>query len=126
VAEVGVRHDLVAIGEREHRAGDERAEDHLETELRGDGREADEQDHRAADADLRRRVLEPQEVGADRAGQLRPSERRERDDAEDDDAPDEHQGRADAALAGEEQRQEDDRAEVRDRARRDDELPERR
>ena len=66
--------------ERDDRAGDERAEDHLEPELLGDRREADEQDERRADADLRGRVLQPQQVGADADRALGAA-----DDEEDDD-----------------------------------------
>ena len=66
-----VGHRAVGVDEREHRARRERAEDHLEPELLRGGGEADEQDDRAAHADLRRRVLQPQQVGADAHRALR-------------------------------------------------------
>ena len=61
----------VGVGEREHGSGRERAEDHLEAEMMRGGGEADEQDQRAAHADLGRGVLEPQEVHADAQRALR-------------------------------------------------------
>ena len=79
--EVRVGHRAVGVGEREDRAGRERAEDHLEPELLRGGGEADEQDERAAHADLGRRVLQPQQVGADRARALRAAHDREHDRA---------------------------------------------
>ena len=53
-------HLLVAVDQREDRAGHERAEDHLEPQVLGERGERDHQHERAADADLRGRVLEAQ------------------------------------------------------------------
>ena len=58
--EVRVGHLPVGVREREDRAGGERAEDDLESELLGGGGEADEQHERAPDADLGGGVLQSQ------------------------------------------------------------------
>ena len=122
--EVRVGHHLVAVDERDDRAGDERAEDDLEPERVGDGGEADEQHERGADADLRGRVLQPQQVGADAHRVLRAAHHAEDDGGEREQRAEQQQRRAGAALAGEEDRQQDDRAEVGDRRGRDDQLAE--
>ena len=89
--------------------------------------EADEQHEGAAHADLRGRVLQPQQVGADAHRALRARgprrARRRRGRAASRSARSVAPG---AALAGEEERQQDDRGEVGDRAAGDDELAERR
>ena len=87
---------------------------------------ADEQHERAADADLRGRVLQAQEVGADaRASARRRAATTSTTAASANSAPSSSSVDADPALAGEEQRQQDDRAEVGDRRGGDDQLPER-
>src|SRR5205085_5397299 len=58
LAEVRVRHRLVAVDELEDGAGHEGAENRLEPELLREHDEADEEDEGAADADLRRGVLQ--------------------------------------------------------------------
>ena len=51
-------HRLVSVHKREQRAGGERAEDRLEPDLLGERDEPDQQHERAANADLRGRVLQ--------------------------------------------------------------------
>ena len=71
VVEERVRHALVAVDELQRRAGEERAEDRLEPELRGEHDEHREQQERAAHADLGGRVLQPQRASARRASSAR-------------------------------------------------------
>jgi hypothetical protein len=107
-----VAHHLVTVEQRDHRAGDERAEDDLQPEPLGDGGEADEQDQRRADADLSRRVLQAQDVGADPSRALGAAHGEEDDQRQRGEGAEQEQRGADASLAREEEGQQDDRAEV--------------
>ena len=117
-------HHLVAIGERQDRAGRERSEDHLEAELLGDGGKRDQQHDRPAHPDLGGRVLEPQQVVADPLRALRPAHHEEDRGRQREQAADQDERRPGAALAGEQDREQDDRPEVGDRSGRHDELAE--
>ena len=64
-AEIGVRHDLVAVEQRDDRSGDKGPEDDLEAELLRHGGEAHEKHDGRADAYLSRRVLEAEQVVPD-------------------------------------------------------------
>src|SRR5215211_6612428 len=79
---------------------------------------------RAARADLRGRVLQAQQVRADAHRVLRPAQDGEDHPGEREQRAEQQQRRPGPALAGEEQRQQDDRPEVRDRRGGDDQLPE--
>ena len=80
-------HDLVVVDKGQDRPSGERSQDHLQAELLGDRGEGDEQDHGPAHADLRRGVLQPQEIGADRARSLRSAHRQEHDDRQQEQPP---------------------------------------
>ena len=125
-AERRVGHHLVAIGERQDRAGGERAEDHLEAELLGDGGERDQQHDRPAHPDLGGGVLEAQQVVADALRPLRPAHHDEDRGRQREQAADQDERRPGAALAREQDREQDDRPEVGDRPGSHHELAERR
>jgi len=81
-----VRHRPVGVDQLEHRTGDECAENRLEPELLSEDDERSQQDEGTAHADLRGRVLQPDERGreAQRALRLRdgdPDCRDERDES---------------------------------------------
>src|SRR5438128_46036 len=83
-------------------------------------------DRRAADADLGGRVLQALQVVGHAARALRTRDDEVQREPHGQQGADEQQrGRRAAALSGEEDREQDDRAEVGDRAGRDDELAER-
>lgn len=67
---------------------------------------------------------QPEEVGANRARSLRSAQRQEHDDRQQEQPPEQEQRRPDPTLAGEEDREQNDRAEVGDRPGGDDELAE--
>ena len=78
-----MRHRAILVQGGQRGAGDERSEDRLEAETVHDRREPDQQHERAADADLRCRVLKPLQRGRDAARVFR-------DDDGDDDRGREH------------------------------------
>ena len=92
-------HLLVAIEQREDRAGHERAQDGLEAQLLGYRREPDQEYHGAPYAYLGGRVLKSDQVQADDAGALGTPDGEEHDNPEQDQPTDEHQRRSDPALA---------------------------
>jgi hypothetical protein len=125
VRNAGVGHHAIAVDEAQDGACQESAEDDLEPERLGESDEAGEEEEGAADADLRRRVLQPNEEIGQPHRALRPDQReRERaDDEQESSEQHELRGRA-RRLAREEEREEDHGAEVGDRRRGDHELPE--
>ena len=119
-------HGLVTVDEREQGARRKRAEDDLEPDVLSERDEANEKNEGASHADLRRRVLEAHEHSRQAPGALYTCYRQSNQHHDQREYAKQDQlacgiGRA---LAGEEQRQQDDRAEVGDRCRSDHELPE--
>ncbi len=94
--------------------------------LLGDRREPDQQHHRPAHPDLGGRVLEPQQVVADPLRPFRPTHREENRGRQCEQATDQDERRPGAALAREQDREQDDRPEVGDRSGSHHELAERR
>src|SRR5204862_4739680 len=84
----------------------------------------DQEDHGAAHPDLGGGVLQAPEVDADRHRALGADHDQDDRDREHGERSQQEDGGADAALAGEEDRQEDDRAEVGDRPGGDHQLTE--
>jgi hypothetical protein len=119
-----MRHHFVAVQQGDDRAGDERAEDHLEAEFIRDGCEANEKDDCGSHTDLSGGVLKPEQVASDAHRMLCASHRAEDHDGKYRQSTEEQKRRPDSAFAGEEQGEQDDGAEVRDRRRCDDELAE--
>jgi hypothetical protein len=125
--EEGVRHALVPVDELDRRTGEERAEDRLEPELRREHDEEREEQERRAHADLRGRVLQPDERRRETHGALQAEDRERDGDDKDAERDQERELRAQPArLAGEEERQQDDRRHLSDRRAGDDDLSERR
>ena len=119
-------HRLVPVDQREQRPSGERAEDCLEAHLLGERGEPDQQEEGCPDPDLRRGVLKALQHAREthrvlKAGDRQPDQEHDQPEhAEQDQRP----GRAGRAPTREEQREEDDRAEVGDRGRRDHKLTE--
>jgi hypothetical protein len=123
--EAGVGHHPIAVGEREHGPGQEGSENHLEPEPLGQSDESDQEEEGAADADLRRGVLEtrqhrgqpPPVLDAEKSEQERDRDQEEADQEQD-------LRRRAGGLAREEEGEQDHGAEVGDRGGGDDELAE--
>ena len=84
----------VLVDQREDRAGEERAEDHLEAEVCRERDQADQENERAAHADLRRGVLQPLERPAEALECSRPGKREADQDGDDEEAAEQDQLRA--------------------------------
>src|SRR4029079_9491294 len=102
-AESWMRHHFVAVEQGDDRAGDERAEDHLEAKFIRDGCEANEKDDCGSHTDLSGGVLKPEQVTSDAHRMLCASHRAEDHDGKYRQSTEEQKRRPDSAFAGEEQ-----------------------
>ena len=119
-------HLLIAVDQRQHGPGGERAEDGLQPDVLGERHEPDQEHESAPHADLGGRVLQPDEDTGEPAPALEARDRQPGQHHEHGEHAEEDQLARGVrrALPREEQRQQDDRAEVRDRGRGDHQLPE--
>ena len=125
VVEERVCHALVAIDQLQRGTCQERAEDGLQPELRGQEDEDREQQECTADADLGGCVLQAQQRLGHLHGALQTENRETCSDDEDEEGDQQRQLRPEPArLTREEEGEQDDRPDLGDRGARDDDLAE--
>ena len=123
--EEGVRHALVAVDELQGGSREEGAEDRFEPEARSEDDEHDHEQERAAHPDLGRGVLKTPQRRRDAHRPLETQDRQPDGDDEDHEGDQQHELASDpAAVPREEERKEDDRADLRDRRSGNYDLPE--